>query len=153
MLKAGQAAPAFELERLDGGRVSLGGILEQGPAVIVFFKVSCPTCQMALPYLDRLRGGALPVYAVSQDDAARTREFLKMFPLRMPVLLDAAAQGYPASRAYGVEYVPSLFVIERDGTIAESCEVFDRRVYEGLGRRAGKEIFLPQESVPLYQPG
>lgn len=153
MLRRGQTAPGFALERLDGGRVSLREILEQGPAVVVFFKVSCPTCQLALPFLDRLRGGALPVYAISQDDAARTREFLRLFPVELPVLLDAAAAGYPASNAYGIEYVPSLFVIEVDGTVSESCEVFDRRVYEALGARAGRPIFEPGESVPLYKPG
>lgn len=133
--------------------MSLGRILEQGPAAIVFFKAGCPTCQLALPYLDRLRGGSLPVYAISQDDGARTREFLRLFPLELPVLLDAAAAGYPASNAYGIEHVPSLFVIDADGTIAEVCEVFDRRLYEELGRRAGRMMFQPDESAPLYKPG
>jgi peroxiredoxin len=153
MLKEGQKAPDCELEQLGGGRVSLREILEQGPAAIVFFKVSCPTCQLALPFLDRLRDSALPVYAVSQDDAARTREFLRLFPVKLPMLLDSAAAGYPASNAFGIEYVPSLFVIEQDGTVTETCEVFDRRAYEELGRRAGRAIFEPGESVPLYQPG
>jgi peroxiredoxin len=153
MLKKGQTARDFVLELLEGGRVSLRQILEQGPAAIVFFKTSCPTCQLALPFLDRMRGGALPVYVVSQDDAARTREFLRLFPVELPVLLDAAAAGYPASNAYGIEYVPSLFVIETDGTISETCEVFDRRVYEALAVRAGRPIFQPGESVPLYKPG
>lgn len=153
MLKEGQRAPDFELEQLGGGRVSLRGILAQGPAALVFFKASCPTCQLALPFLDRLRDSALPVYAVSQDDAARTRESLRLFPVKLPMLLDAAAAGYPASNAFGIEHVPSLFVIEQDGTISETCEVFDRRVYEELGRRAGRTIFEPGESVPLYQPG
>jgi peroxiredoxin len=153
MIQAGQKAPGFELERLGGGRVSLDQILEHGPAAIVFFKASCPTCQMALPFLDRLKDGALPLYAISQDDAARTREFLRLFPLAMPVLLDAAAGGYPASNAYGIEYVPSLFVIEPGGEVSLACEVFDRRVYEELARRAGRVMFEPAETVPLYKPG
>lgn len=133
--------------------MSLREILERGPAAIVFFKASCPTCQLALPYLDRLKDGSLQVYAVSQDEEARTREFLRLFPLEMPVLLDAARAGYPASNAYGIETVPSLFVIETGGTVSETCEVFDRRVYEELGRRAGRIMFQPGESVPLYKPG
>lgn len=153
MLKAGQTAPDFTLERLEGGRVSLREILEQGPAAVVFFKASCPTCQLALPFLDRVRDGALPFYAISQDDAARTREFLRLFPVDLPVLLDAAAEGYPASNAYGIEFVPSLFVIEADGTISDVCEAFDRRAYQRLAERAGKAMFAPGESVPLYKPG
>jgi peroxiredoxin len=153
MIQAGHRAPGFELDRLGGGRVSLGQILSNGPAAIVFFKASCPTCQLALPYLDRLKDGALPLYAISQDDAARTREFLRLFPLQMPVLLDAAAGGYVASNAYGIEYVPSLFVIEAGGEISMTCEVFDRRLYEGLARRAGRLMFQPGEAVPPYKPG
>ncbi len=153
MLRKGQTAPGFELERIEGGRVSLRKILEQGPAAIVFFKASCPTCQLALPFLDRLSGGALPVYAISQDDAARTRGFLPLFPVVLPVLLDAASAGYPSSNAYRIEYVPPLFVIEVDGTVSDSCEVIDRRVYEALGARAGRPIFQPCESAPLYKPG
>lgn len=153
MLKAGRTAPDFMLERLEGGRVSLREILAEGPAAVVFFKAGCPTCQLALPFLDRLRGGSLPIYAVSQDNAARTREFLRLFPVRLPVLLDAAAEGYPASNAYGIEHVPSLFVIEAGRTISETCEAFDRRVYDGLARRAGKAMFAPGEPVPMYKPG
>ncbi len=151
MIQAGQQAPGFSLARLDNA--TLAHLLEAGPLALVFFKASCPTCQLALPFLDRLSGSALRVFAVSQDDAARTREFLRLFPLQMPVLLDPASAGYPASNAYGIQYVPSLFVIERDGTVSAVCEAFDRRAYESLGLRAGKPLFSPGESVPLYKPG
>jgi peroxiredoxin len=153
MIQAGQQAPDFTLELLDGGHITLAHLLETGPLALVFFKASCPTCQLALPFLDRLAGGALHVYAVSQDDAARTREFLRIFPLKMPVLLDPASAGYPASNSYGIQYVPSLFVIEPDGLISAVCEAFDRRAYEALGLRAGMPLFQPGEPVPLYKPG
>ncbi|MEJ5370036.1 MAG: TlpA disulfide reductase family protein [Bryobacteraceae bacterium] len=153
MIQAGQQAPGFSLERLDGGHATLAQLLESGPLALVFFKASCPTCQLALPFLDRLCGSALRVFAVSQDEAARTREFLRLFPLQMPVLLDSAAAGYPASNAYGIRYVPSLFVIEPDGVVSAVCEAFDRRAYESLAARAGRPMFSPGESVPLYKPG
>ncbi len=153
MIQAGQHAPGFSLARLAGGSATLVQLLESGPLALVFFKASCPTCQLALPFLDRLAGGALRVFAVSQDDAVRTREFLRLFPLKMPVLLDPASAGYRVSNAYGVQYVPSLFVIEPDGLISAVCEAFDRRAYESLGLRAGVPLFEPGETVPLYKPG
>lgn len=153
MIQAGQQAPDFTLERLGGGTVSLARLLDSAPVVLVFFKAGCPTCQLALPFLGRLPASSLPVYAVSQDDAARTREFLRLFPLKLPVLLDAASAGYPASNAYGIRYVPSLFVVEPDGMVSAVCEAFDRRAYESLARRAGCSIFEPGEAVPLYKPG
>lgn len=153
MLATGQKAPDLQLERLEGGVCTLGEILAEGAAALVFFKAGCPTCQLALPFLDRLRGGRLQVFAVSQDDEARTREFLRLFPVKLPVLLDRAARGYPASNACGIRYVPTLFVIEPDGTVAQACEAFDRNFYEDLARRAGRTMFEPGERVPQYQPG
>lgn len=153
MIQPGQQAPDFTLESLDGGRAHLAHMRQAGPVTLVFFKASCPTCQLALPFLDRLSSGALRVFAISQDDAARTREFLRLFPLKMPVLLDPASAGYRVSNAFGVQYVPSLFVIEPDGLISAVCEAFDRRAYESLGLRAGVPLFEPGETVPLYKPG
>ncbi len=153
MLAIGQRAPEFTLDRLDGGVCTLSGVLAAGPAVLVFFKASCPTCQLALPFLDRLRGGGLQIFAVSQDDEARTREFLRLFPVKLPVLLDRPGEGYTASCAFGIRFVPTLFVIERDGTVSQACEAFDRGAYEDVARRAGRTMFEPGEAVPLYKPG
>jgi peroxiredoxin len=53
-LASGAKAPDFELKTLDGKRVSLSEKLSRGAVVLAFFKVSCPTCQYAFPFLDRL---------------------------------------------------------------------------------------------------
>lgn len=153
MLQPGATAPPFTLDLADGGRRSLGEILEAGPALLAFFKVTCPTCQLALPFLQRLDGGALQIYCVSQDDAGRTQEFGGLFGVHLPMLLDPASERYPVSRAYGVRYVPSLFLVEADGRISWTAEAFDRKAYEELARRAGRPIFEPGENVPLYKPG
>jgi peroxiredoxin len=53
-LAVGARAPDFELKTLDGKRGWLGEELSRGPVVLAFFKVSCPTCQYAFPFLERL---------------------------------------------------------------------------------------------------
>ena len=53
-LTTGKAAPDFSLATLDGKAFSLKGALSQGPVVLAFFKVSCPTCQYAFPFYERL---------------------------------------------------------------------------------------------------
>ena len=53
-LATGAKAPEFELKTLEGKRFSLNEELAKGPVVLAFFKVSCPTCQYAFPYLERL---------------------------------------------------------------------------------------------------
>src|SRR5262249_2356934 len=42
-------------------------------AVLVFFETDCPTCQLALPYLNALSADSAQVIGLSQDDEASTR--------------------------------------------------------------------------------
>ena len=51
MLGAGERAPAFELQDVRGGKRSLDEILAGGAAVLAFFKITCPTCQLMMPFL------------------------------------------------------------------------------------------------------
>ncbi|HXJ42691.1 MAG TPA: redoxin domain-containing protein, partial [Bryobacteraceae bacterium] len=78
-LVAGQRAPDFRLAGLDNGEHTLVELLKGGPVFLAFFKVSCPTCQYTLPFLERMyRGlgeGAPRMFTVSQDDPEATREF------------------------------------------------------------------------------
>src|SRR6266702_8939534 len=78
-LATGTKAPNFELKTLDGKPFSLNDKLGQGPVVLAFFKVSCPTCQYALPFLERLHKvrtqSGIGMYVISQDDAESTRDF------------------------------------------------------------------------------
>jgi peroxiredoxin len=53
-LKAGTLAPDFTLPTMDGKKFSLSEALARGPVLAAFFKVSCPTCQYAFPFLERI---------------------------------------------------------------------------------------------------
>lgn len=156
-LVAGQRAPDFRLAGLDNGEHTLAELLKTGPVFLAFFKVSCPTCQYTLPFLERMyRGlgpGATSMFTVSQDDADATREFNREFRLTMPALLDSARNGYPASNAYGLSYVPSMFLIQPDGTIAWSLVGFHKKELEALGAKLGVAPFHPGEQVPEMKSG
>ncbi|HKZ78831.1 MAG TPA: redoxin domain-containing protein, partial [Pyrinomonadaceae bacterium] len=54
IIQVGQNAPEFALESVAGKQFSLPEALARGPAVVAFFKISCPTCQFALPFLERV---------------------------------------------------------------------------------------------------
>jgi len=47
-------APDFSLPLLQGGSFSLHDALKGGPVLLAFFKISCPVCQFAFPYIERL---------------------------------------------------------------------------------------------------
>lgn len=153
-LEAGSRAPSFKLKSMDGPTKSLEEILAKGPALLAFFKVSCPVCQLALPYLERLAGSSsLQVVAISQDDEAATQGFRQRFGITFPTLLDQSKEGYPASNAYGLTSVPSLFLVEKTGEIANASAGFCKRDFESLGSRAGVPIFRPDDNVPEWKAG
>jgi peroxiredoxin len=126
------------------------------PTLLAFYKVSCPTCQFTLPYLERLyrrNHGEVAMYAVSQDDEQSTQEFRDEFGVTIPSLLDREETGYPASNSYGLSHVPSVFLIEPDGKISQSFSGFDKRALEQLGARLGAAPFEPDEYVPEFKSG
>ncbi|MBI4889868.1 MAG: TlpA family protein disulfide reductase, partial [Acidobacteria bacterium] len=134
-LETGQIAPQFTLDLADGGSLSLSAILEKGPALLVFYKVNCPTCQLALPYLGRLQGGALQIFAVCQNPEDDAREFNRVFGVDLPTLVDRAASGYPVSNGFAITHVPSLFLVEPGGRISWSGVGFVKTEFEMLAQR------------------
>ena len=48
-LPVGADAPRFRLVDGEGTPRSLNDLTAAGPALLVFFKTSCPTCRLALP--------------------------------------------------------------------------------------------------------
>lgn len=159
MLEAGQRAPEVSLRQADGASVSLADLLKQGPAVLAFYKISCPVCQLAFPYIDRLSSAAATgpnaprVIGVSQDDASDTKAFAKRFAPQTPMLLDDEDAGYVASNAYGISHVPTVFVVEQDGSISHSWTGFSKADFEKLGDRIGYSPFQPGDNVPAWRPG
>jgi peroxiredoxin len=153
MLAAGDTIADFTLDTLEGGTHTLKDMLHGGPLLLVLFKVSCPVCQLALPYLDRLGGGKLNVVGISQDYERPTEQFLRTFGVKMPMLLDRDEDGYPVSNMFGIDHVPSMFVVERDGVISAASSGFVKAEMEALGERAGVEIFHADDSVPAWKAG
>lgn len=153
MLSSGSPAPRFILQDLDGASYSLETIVSRGPVLLVFYKISCPVCQLTLPFLDRIAPGGLQIFAISQDDASSTRRFQSRFGVALPTLLDREEDGYPVSNAFGITHVPSLFLVESDGTISFTSEGFVRSDLESIGARAGVPPFRQEETVPAWKAG
>jgi peroxiredoxin len=154
LMAAGANAPAFRLTGLDGSKRTLDDILAGGPALLAFFKISCPVCQLTAPYLERLSANnAIQVIGISQDDASATRGFMQRFGVTFTTLLDLSSEGYPTSNAYGITSVPSLFLLERDGAIERCFNGFSKRDFEEIGARAGVLPFGPDDHVPEWRAG
>jgi peroxiredoxin len=152
-LQVGSAAPRFKLAKLAGGSKRLEEYLERGAVLLAFFKISCPVCQLTLPYLNRMRSGNLQLVAVSQDDEESTGEFNAEFGISLETLLDPEDGGYPVSNAYALTQVPTIFVVEQDGTIGEVIHGFVKREMEAIGVRCGIAPFQPGDYAPEWKAG
>jgi len=152
----GASAPPFQLKDLAGEERSLAEMLAAGPVLAAFYKVSCPICQLTFPFLERLHkssGGDVRFSAVSQDNAADSRRFNKECGVSFGTLLDEERAGYKASNAYGISTVPTVVLIEKDGTVSWSMEGFVKAELEALGRRVGMNQYEAGEYVPEWKAG
>lgn len=154
MLEPGTTAPQFQLNTLNGTSLALKQVLAKGPALLAFYKISCPVCQLTFPFLERMAGNnAVQVVGVSQDDAKGTEEFNQRFGVHFPTLLDEAKKGYPVSNEFGISTVPTFFVVEADGSISKAFIGFSKRDLEELGQRMGVQPFRADEKVPEFKAG
>jgi peroxiredoxin len=154
LLDTGARAPDFRLPLLRGGEATLSDLIAGGPVVLAFFKITCPVCQLTFPFLERLHQSAtLPVYGISQNDAEDTREFNQEFGVTFPTLLDNEDNDFTASSAFGISSVPTIFVVEHDGTISHVIEGWRKQEMEWLGGKAGVPVIRPGDNVPEWKAG
>ncbi len=162
-IASGKKAPEFSLKTLDGRHFALAEELARGPVVLAFFKVSCPTCQYAFPFLERLYKAygnkKVSIVGVSQNDAKETAQFIKEFGVTFPILLDEIGK-YPVSNAYGLTNVPTVFWIAQDGEIEISSVGWVKADFDETNRKlaeAGKSapamMFKPGEEVRDFRAG
>jgi peroxiredoxin len=161
-LAAGSRAPEFNLEGIDGRTYSLRHPGEE-PALLVFFKNTCPACMLAFPFLQRLHqrveGAPLRFWGISQDGAAETRTFGEQYGITFPLMPDG--KDYPVSNAYGLIAVPTLFLVEPDGKISRTSVGFSRADLEGLAAEFRQRLRIPSvtplfvasDEAPALKPG
>jgi peroxiredoxin len=154
LVQAGSPAPAFRLKRLDGGESTLADLVAKGPVLLAFFKVTCPVCQLTFPFLERIHAaGTLPIVGISQNCPEDTTEFAAEFGVTFPLLLDEQDENFPASNAYGISSVPTMFLLEPGGCISRVAEGWSRADIESLAARAGVTAIRPEDNVPAWKAG
>jgi hypothetical protein len=128
-----------------------------GPKALLFYKVTCPTCQLAGPVAERL-SRALPegFVAVGQDPPERLEDFRATYG-DFPATPDT--DPYPVSDAYGIRTVPTVLVLN-DGLVDLVVESWDRdgwnRAVDRLGELTGRKLGPLSEAgdgLPPFRPG
>ncbi len=149
-LELGTTAPDFTLPTMDGKQFSLRAALTRGPVLAAFFKISCPTCQYAFPFLQRIYQAhgntAVTIIGISQNGKKDTGAFLKEYGITFPILLDDT-NSYLVSNAYGLTNVPTIFWIASDGEIELSSVGWIRKEMEEFNQRAAQASAAPTNAL------
>lgn len=157
-LTPGSPAPAAVFARPGGAAVTTEGLLSEAnglPLLLAFFKVSCPTCRLTWPYLQRLHasygGKAVRVVGVSQNGAEESRRFFEEWgKARFDLVMDSEP-GFAASNAFQVEAVPHLVLISPAGRLEEIFAGWSKEKMEALGSRLAGARSLAR--IPVVPPG
>jgi peroxiredoxin len=131
----------------------------EGPVGLFFYKVTCPTCQLAAAptgTFERAYPGR--VVGIGQDEPERLEAFAREYGMAIRAIADLPP--YEISNAYRIESVPTLFLIGDDGVIRESVGAWDREGFNRVSRRiaewTGAEavaVSSPSDGLPSLRPG
>jgi peroxiredoxin len=163
-LAAGKIAPDFNLTTADGKQVSLRELLDRGPVVLVFFKVSCPVCQFAFPYYERLarthQDTGVTFLGICQNKTSDAKAFTHEYGVTFPIALDNDANRYEVSNAFGITNVPTLFYIAPNGEIEVSSVGWSKSELDEVNARlsarqqqGAPSIWKAGEEVPAFRAG
>jgi thiol-disulfide isomerase/thioredoxin len=136
-VEEGELAPAFSGAALGGGK-NLSLSAYRGKVVYLDFWASwCAPCLKSLPLLDELRkefpGDDFQVLAVNVDsDPEKARRFLEKRPVGYPSVTDPKGR---IPETFGIETMPTSFLIDRDGVIRHVHNGFRRGDIESIRSR------------------
>jgi cytochrome c biogenesis protein CcmG/thiol:disulfide interchange protein DsbE len=125
----GSSAKAFKLQDLDGKTYTFEPQGTPRPTLLIFWSLFCGPCKEEFPLYGQLAKEYAPkgleVVAVNVDanlESARrartAKSYLKMMKASLRVVLDRKEGGhFLAADPYGVTGTPSLYLVDRAGTI------------------------------------
>ncbi|HEY0255749.1 MAG TPA: redoxin domain-containing protein [Kofleriaceae bacterium] len=110
-----KAAPVIALHGIDGGALALA-LDRDRVTVLDFWATWCKPCLYTTPHLDDLatRYPQLQVIGISDEEAADLHAHLAGHPVRFPQARD---EDEAAHRAYLVQGLPTIIVIDRGGIV------------------------------------
>jgi thiol-disulfide isomerase/thioredoxin len=119
-VEAGNPAPDFQLQSLDGQTVSLGN-LQGKPVLINFWATWCGPCRSEMPYIQEIYEEwsvkGLVVLAINMgESSSKVEEFMQSNSLSFAVLLDTKQD---VAQRYNITGIPTTFFIDKDGIIQD----------------------------------
>ena len=118
-LDAGQLAPDFELQTVNGETMQLSDL--RGEKVLLnFWATWCPPCRAEMPDMQNYHEGyddgvILAVNLLeTEQNMEQVEDFLEEFGISFPILLDETTE---VTTSYNAFALPTSYFINKDGTI------------------------------------
>lgn len=134
LIHAGDIAPDFTVEMLDGSKVTLSEL--RGKVVLVgFWATWCPPCRLELSHMqkdviDRFAGKDLVVLPISRGEKRKTVEdYIAKMGYTFPIGLDGDQSIY---KKYASNYIPRSFVVGRDGKVVYVAVGYDEQIAKDI---------------------
>ncbi len=118
-VEAGDPAPAWTGNDIQGRSVSFPEVTGGKPAVVVFWATWCPYCKAFMPYLEAIQRdyAADGVQIITINALERGRGDPKAYLESLDVPLLGILEGDDIATAYDVEFIPGLMVIDGAGMV------------------------------------
>lgn len=134
-------APELGLPDLSASIVHLSDF--RGKVVLLdFWATWCGPCAASIPFYESLyhrdESKGLVVIGINEDDnRSAVDRFVREHSLRYLVLLDPGRRAYDS---YGVEGLPTAFLIDRDGRIVQRWLAFDDKTRADVDQRVAASL-------------
>ena len=141
LINAGDIAPGFTVEMLDGSKVTLSA-LQGKPTLLIFWATWCPPCRLELSKLqehiiDRY-GDKINVLPISRgEERAKVEEYISKMGYTFAVGLDGDQSIY---RKYATNYIPRCFVIDAKGKVLYSGVGYDEAIAKEVEQNIEKAL-------------
>ena len=142
LVKAGEMAPDFTVELVDGSQLSLKEL--RGKVVLLnFWATWCPPCRQELTrvqkdIIDRFAGKEFVFLPVSRGEKRETVEaFREKTGYTFPMGLDSARTVYDR---YASNYIPRNFLIDKEGKVVLATVGYDDEEFDALIRTIEKTL-------------